>query len=131
MKKTIITLALFIGIGTLYSQNIEGTKYTIEKNENGNWYIVVRPVVFNGRVSETTKLSGIYALKLCYRLKGKYVEKYKDVTKDFVQKKQKWIYLASSSVDRREFKIREVKFFRRDLPRETWPKKDCYNHIVK
>jgi hypothetical protein len=131
MRKTLSIILLFIGLGNVIAQNIEGTKYTLETNEHGNWYIVVRATVFNGRAAKTTKLSGVYAVRLCYILKGKYVEKYTDVTKGLVQDKEKWIYLASSSTQRSQINIQGVKFFRRDLPREKWPKKNCYDHIVK
>jgi len=126
MKQLILLLILVLGTSSINAQQIYGTKYTVETNEYGNWYLVVTPNQFHGNVAKTTKTEGVYAVMLCYSVKGKQTQKYNDCTKDFVVNGEKRYYLASSYKKRSDIVINKVVFFRKDEPRENWPKKECY-----
>ncbi|MFD1293526.1 hypothetical protein ACFQ5N_06735 [Lutibacter holmesii] len=126
MKKLILVIALFIGVTNINAQRIYGIKHTVEANEYGNWSLIVTPNQFHAHEPKTTEIEGIYAILVCFTVKGKQTQKYIDCTKDFVEEGEKRVYLASSYKKRNEINIKKVTFFRRDEPRENWPKKDCY-----
>ena len=108
------------------SQNIIGVKSELHQNEYDNWVLTITPNQFDGYATETTKQDGVYAVLLCYTVKGKEYQKYTDCTYDFVNEGKNVIHIASSYKKRGEINIMRVQFFRRDKPRETYPAKDCF-----
>lgn len=127
-KKALLFSFIFCAVASIANaQKISNVKSLLQKNEYGNWNIIVTPSVIDGYAAETERVDGVYAILLCKNVRGKKSSKYIDITYDLVRKGEKSIWIASSSTKSNQIEY-SVTFFRRDLPRSTWPSKESCSY---
>lgn len=92
---------------------------------NGDVHLVIEPTVFDMHKNETTRRSGVYAVRICYNLRGVDKVVYQDCTYDFLEKGKRIFTFSYGTTKKGDVSVNDVTFFRMDKPRSTWPKKSA------
>lgn len=129
LYKLCFTFFILGGYSFIYSQTmaITSVRSTLIENEYGSARLKVVPQSYDAYAKKPTATSGVYALLVCYTVKGKTKALHQDLTYDFHKKGSKEIFLTMTA-KKSNTVINETLFYRRDLtPKNERPtKKKCF-----